>query len=534
MSAASTREFTISEPPKGTGVNKVRHLAFHPEDSATLVTASEWGVVELWNVSDLSCLGSYTPPAGQTFGGVAFSESEESVLALGHSKPTGGAPAAIVLANSADMSVVRTMEADVASVESLDWLSGGGRIVSGNDYSCISLWDADGRGEIWRFKDYKLLPRYVTQVRHCGQRGYVVTSGNWNGSGDGIVVWRVEPSRLMPEYVIGPISVRALSFDDVLGVLVIGAVEGVYFWNIEERTELFDPLPGSTASSVRDLDVVSGKMAIAGNNGVTLWDLVSRSCMCRIRKLRDGTPGLDPVHAVAFSSNGRRLALGTQYGGVVLFDVDTLMRSPFNIESTDGLLLDAAPIHSSGLGKVNSRMKASDTQEESARSSAERPVLSYRSLAGEQWVRCSNCGTINRLGKATCGQCDSRMSEDTSAPDNYEYGYYRWHLPPDAEPDCVWAREGWPTSDAAMTLRQRNEVEARVHFWQKYQHLILDDFRKWEDAGWSPVTEVGASSVELERGSSRSTSLLVQLARAIIYEQWCFIGVTIKVRRRKT
>ena len=148
-------------------------------------------------------------------------------------------------------------------------------------------------------------------------------------------------------------------------------------------------------------------------------------------------------------------------------------------------------------------------------------------------VYCGQCGTENPTPNKFCGQCGNKLEYIATTPIDYEYQYFEWRVSSDIEPDCVFAREGWPASDPAITLRQMTEAQARVHFWQKYQKYILEDFQKWQDVGWRPITEVSASCVELEKSSSRDTSFLIGLVKALFMEKWCFVGATIQVRRPK-
>ena len=145
---------------------------------------------------------------------------------------------------------------------------------------------------------------------------------------------------------------------------------------------------------------------------------------------------------------------------------------------------------------------------------------------------CGQCGAENSTSNKFCGQCGSALEHNVTAPIDYEYQDYKWRVFSDRKPDCVPAREKGVVSDTNVALSQLTESQARVHFWQKYQKEILADFQKEQDAGWRPITEVSAACVELEKSSlSNKTSLLVGFLKAMFYEQWCFVGATIKTRR---
>jgi len=150
-------------------------------------------------------------------------------------------------------------------------------------------------------------------------------------------------------------------------------------------------------------------------------------------------------------------------------------------------------------------------------------------------IYCGQCGGKNPSSNRFCGRCGSKLDYTATVPIDYENREFKWRVPSNQELDCVLAREqGWPTSDSAWALRQLTETEARTHFWQKYQKEILDDFQKWQDAGWNPFTEVGASCIELEKLSSKESSLLLGFMKSMFMEKWCFVGATIKVRRPKS
>ena len=107
---------------------------------------------------------------------------------------------------------------------------------------------------------------------------------------------------------------------------------------------------------------------------------------------------------------------------------------------------------------------------------------------------------------------------------------FQWEMESDQK-DCVYARSG--LSSDSHSLHAMTEVQAKEHFWMKYQVEILSELQKYLDQGYHPVTEVGASCVivELKSAQTRSRSYLKGLFQAIFIDEWCFIGARIKLRR---
>jgi len=150
-------------------------------------------------------------------------------------------------------------------------------------------------------------------------------------------------------------------------------------------------------------------------------------------------------------------------------------------------------------------------------------------------IYCGQCGAENPATNKFCGHCGNKLDYSITTPPTtieYEYRSFKWRVPTDKKPDCVFAREpSLPSSDVSWTLKKMTKPQAREHFWQKYQKDILVSFQKWKDAGWQPITEVGPSCIDLEAASNQKSSVVLGFLKAVLNEEWCFAGATIKVRR---
>ena len=121
---------------------------------------------------------------------------------------------------------------------------------------------------------------------------------------------------------------------------------------------------------------------------------------------------------------------------------------------------------------------------------------------------------------------------DTSKEKKFESEVFSWQPSFYKGHDCVYAKEGLPKSELQeFDLRKMSEVDARLHFWQKYQLQIRSELQRWIDAGWEPITEVGPASIILKRRSELEKSNVMRALSFLFLEQWCLIGAEILLRK---
>jgi WD40 repeat protein len=270
-------------------------------------------------------------------------------------------------------------------------------------------------------------------------------------------------------------------------------------------------------------------LVVGAEVSVELWDITSRKQMCVL--LQDTLS----KHPLAFSPDGQLIAAAFRGHSETDRHIKVWKTEEVRRCSLDGeLRLSTAniPETSNLVFSRDSQALFSAHQSEIRRWNLEDYVRSAHQ-AGAHGIFCGSCGEENPTTHNFCSRCGQPLTDKASSAATFEYLDFIWEVPTDKAPDCVLAREGWPNSDPGVTLRQLTESEARVHFWQKYQREILGEFQKWQDTNWQPITEVGASCIELVRSSSQESSRILYLAKALLLEQWCLVGARIKVRRQK-
>ena len=270
-------------------------------------------------------------------------------------------------------------------------------------------------------------------------------------------------------------------------------------------------------------------LAICAERRVELWDLAAGTQFCRLTD-QFGHGG----YPVAFSPDGQLIATPKKDSPayIKLWQTEDVRRC--NLEGEIRLSADDLPDISGLVFGRDSQALFTAHGYEIRRWSLEKHVA-FAGTAREVRagrIFCGGCGAENSRADNFCSRCGQPLSNKIGSAAAFEYRDFVWAYPTDRKQDCVPARTALASSDASITLRQHTEVEARIHFWQKYQRVILSELQKWQDANWQPVTEVGASCIELASSSSQESSRLLHLAKALFLEQWCLVGARIKVRRQ--
>lgn len=222
-------------------------------------------------------------------------------------------------------------------------------------------------------------------------------------------------------------------------------------------------------------------LAIGAEVSTELWDITSRKQVCVL--LRDK----QTRHLVAFSPDGRLIAatfqgLKDSERHIKVWKTEDARRC--NLDGEIRLSTDDLPRISDIVFSHDSQVLFSAHQSEVRRWRLEAYNTRPAHQARVHGIFCGSCGAENPTTHRFCSQCGQPLTGMDSTAAAFEYRDFVWEYPSDRAPDCVFARKGWPNSEASVTLQQLTESEARVHFWQKYQQDILVEFQKWQDTNW--------------------------------------------------
>jgi hypothetical protein len=223
----------------------------------------------------------------------------------------------------------RTREAEEALHEAMQFAQGsaleghGGRVnavsfspdgtylITASDDGTAILWDSS----TYEVRDSLAHPPRTASVALSRSGAFAATAG-----GSVIRTWRTDESTRKMTPWLDPFPAKAIariSFLNDRSLLSAGEDGQLIQWDL--RSALPKPMPGRARGVVRTLAVQPGKDAAVtgGVEGVELWDLAAES--------RRPVPVSEnhQVNDLAFSRDGRQLAIATAQGAVFLWDMET-------------------------------------------------------------------------------------------------------------------------------------------------------------------------------------------------------------------
>jgi hypothetical protein len=113
-------------------------------------------------------------------------------------------------------------------------------------------------------------------------------------------------------------------------------------------------------------------------------------------------------------------------------------------------------------------------------------------------------------------------------PKEYEYYSYEDYASEDRYFDEVKAYGAAEINRDGLT-----EAEARLHFWQKHQSVLLPNFQVYIDDGWEPITELGPACLKLRPSSQRKKKGLLANLLEGLTQYWELVGIYVRFRRTK-
>ncbi|WP_168211166.1 nSTAND1 domain-containing NTPase [Actinosynnema sp. ALI-1.44] len=285
---------------------RIRDIKFSP-DGRSVATSSNDRTVVLWDVRDRTAVRRLTGHQG-VIQAVAFSP-DGSIVA------TAGGDRTIGLWDTATGRRLATLTGHTASVDSVVFSPDGRTLASASTDYTIRLWDVTSHASV------------ATLTGHTNQARAVAFSPDGRtlasaGHDHTVILWDVASRTVRARLTGHTNNIYALAFHPRLPLLASGEEQGrILLWNIDRA-----PLAGHTKTISATAYSPDGKTLVTASTDhtATLWDVDDRTPLATIRS-RTG-----PANAVAFSHDGRWLAIGTGSprhatgladGGVMLLDV---------------------------------------------------------------------------------------------------------------------------------------------------------------------------------------------------------------------
>ncbi len=299
----------------------VSYMAFSP-DGKLLAFGNEDGEIMLWDVES-------GQPIGEPLNGDTGSIFDIVFSPVGNVIASGSENGEIMLWDvESGQPIGEPLNGGAGSISTMAFSPDGKLLASGStDYSrevaAVILWDVE-RGQPIE----KTLQENTDQVRSVAfsPDGEMLASGGADGS---IILWNVKSGRPigtpLKRHTDG---VSSVAFSPDGNLLASGGVDGsIILWNVESRQPIREPLTGS--DPVHSIAFSpNGKLLAYGcgwgsGDYESLFLLDVESGESNAEPLRRYDTNLNNgVTSVAFSPDGKILASGSEYGEIILLDVE--------------------------------------------------------------------------------------------------------------------------------------------------------------------------------------------------------------------
>ena len=266
------------------------------------------GVVRLWQISDGRLLGTFSV-AGNSVFSLAFHPH-------GASLATGGKDRTVRLWRIKGGGSFRRTRGHTAMVSAVAFTPDGQMVVSGGQDGVVRFWEPTTGMQL------RVLPAggRLHAVAVSADGDHLATAGD-----EGLVhLWKLR--RNLQSRVKGTHwnAVLALAFSPDSGMLASAGTRFIRLWNVKGPTaELrLDGHKRQISSLAFSPDKTKQLLASCGNDGATrIWNLASKNTIWELRE-DGGHPS-----AVAFSSDGKFLAISDDDGSVRILDTQSMEHS---------------------------------------------------------------------------------------------------------------------------------------------------------------------------------------------------------------
>ncbi len=102
---------------------------------------------------------------------------------------------------------------------------------------------------------------------------------------------------------------------------------------------------------------------------------------------------------------------------------------------------------------------------------------------------CISCGKTIPDDANFCAYCGKpQKGGESRGPVEWEYTEYT-HIFTSYGPKGAWYRQEY--------VFDYTDAQIKVDIWQKHQAFFLSEVQEWLDQGWTPISEVGPSAIQL-------------------------------------